>query len=54
MRPRSIVRRGMKRTIEDLGTDVVNPDVHDICAMHIDSWSADEEAIVQTEIDRHK
>lgn len=54
IRPRSVVRRGMKRTIEDLGTSVTDPDVFAICDTHVDDWTAEQEAYVQAEIDRHK
>jgi len=54
IRPRSIVRRGMKRTIEDLGALVTDSDVFTICDMHVDDWTAEQEAYVQAEIDRHK
>lgn len=51
---RVIVRRGMKRTIEDLGDAVTNPVVHDICNKPLDQWSPSDVLIVQTELDRHK
>jgi len=52
--PRSVVRRGMKRTIEDLGNHVSNPQVHDICEKHVDDWSSEEESVVQAQIDSFK
>lgn len=52
--PRRVVRRGMKRIIEDLETYVSNPQVHAIMEKSINEWTETEESIVQSEIDRLK
>lgn len=54
IKPRSIIRRGMKRIIEDLSEYVTDPDVHDICNKHVDDWTDMEELTVQVQIDALK
>lgn len=52
VKPRAIIRRGMKRTIEDLGSHVSDPLVHNICEQRVNDWSDNDYAKVKAEIER--